>query len=615
MLKKNPYSFYSTPSIRPTGWLRRQLEIQAAGLTSRLAEFWPDIRDSAWIGGTADGWERVPYWLDGLIPLAWLLDDQKLKATATRYIDGIIAAQEEDGWICPCEDRGRYDVWAYLLILKVLVVYHRATGDDRIEEPIRRALRCLDRHVDGHTLFGWAQTRWYEGLVAVFWLYERSGEEWLLHLAAKLRGSGFDWKAFFGKSWPYKTVTEKTHWGQFNHVVNNAMMLKGSVLYGRISGDASDTAFGEAAFDTLMRYHGMVTGVFTGDECLDGDSPFQGTELCAVAELMYSFEHIFAVTGDGVWGDRLEAAAFNAFPATFTPDMNAHQYDQQVNQPFCRYNPKPNFGTNGPESNLFGVEPNYGCCTSNMHQGWPKFAESVFMRAEDGVAVLAYAPAELRTEIDGVPVTVAMDTVYPFRETVRFTVSCDRPVSFRLRLRIPGWCKAPGFGMEGRAEKGFYVIDHTFDGRTEWTVTFPMEAKLVSRPRNARVLTRGPLVYSLYIKERAEKQRKEGEPWWMENDELYNESEWKYAFDLEDPSALAFEEREPGDYPFSPDGAAVSVQVPCRPVEWEMDGLVPADLPGAVTGEREEKRFIPYGCTLLRMTEMVNAADQKMENA
>lgn len=610
MLTKTPYSFFETTAIRPTGWLRRQLEIQAAGLTSRLAEFWPDIRDSAWIGGKADGWERVPYWLDGLIPLAWLLDDEKLKATAKRYIDGILAAQEEDGWICPCEDRGRYDVWAYLLILKVLVVYHRATGDDRIEGAVRRALKCLDWHVDGNTLFGWAQTRWYEGLVAILWLYQRTGEDWLLQLAAKLRCSGFDWKEFFGKNWPYETITAKTHWGQFNHVVNNAMMLKGQALYGRISGDPSDAAFGERAYNILMRYHGMVTGVFSGDECLDGDSPFQGTELCAVAELMYSFEHLFAASGDAKWGDRLESVAFNAFPATFTPDMNAHQYDQQVNQPWCRFNPKPNFGTNGPEASLFGVEPNYGCCTANMHQGWPKFAESLFMRGEDGIAVLAYAPATLETEVEGVPVQVALDTAYPFRDSIRVTVSCPRPVRLRLRLRIPGWCAAPDFGMEGQAEDGFFCIDRTFTGETAWTVTFPMEAKLAHRPRQAKALTRGPLVYSLYIKERMEKQHKEGEPWWMENCELHNDSEWRYAFDLADPTSLRFEEHEIGQQPFSAEGAGVSVEVPCRPVAWETDGLVPADLPGAPTGEQVILRFIPYGCTLLRMTEMLNLAEK-----
>src|SRR4051812_28920110 len=74
-------------SIKPAGWLKDQLRIQADGLSGHLDEFWPDIKESAWFGGKAEGWERVPYWLDGLVPLAYLLDDATLKARVKRSID------------------------------------------------------------------------------------------------------------------------------------------------------------------------------------------------------------------------------------------------------------------------------------------------------------------------------------------------------------------------------------------------------------------------------------------------------------------------------------------------------------------------------------------------
>ena len=38
---------------------------QARGLSGHLDQIWPDVRDSAWLGGDRDGWERLPYWLDG----------------------------------------------------------------------------------------------------------------------------------------------------------------------------------------------------------------------------------------------------------------------------------------------------------------------------------------------------------------------------------------------------------------------------------------------------------------------------------------------------------------------------------------------------------------------
>ena len=178
--------------IEPQGWLKRQLEIQAAGLCGNLDRVWPDVRDSKWIGGEKEGWERVPYWLDGFIPLAYLLKDEGMIARAKRYIDKILQQQCADGWICPCTDQERktYDVWALFLILKVLIVWYECSGDERVEESVYRALRQYRDHVRAFAPTGWAAARWYECLVSVLWLYERRPEPWLLELARILKISG-----------------------------------------------------------------------------------------------------------------------------------------------------------------------------------------------------------------------------------------------------------------------------------------------------------------------------------------------------------------------------------------------------------------------------------------
>ena len=203
----NPLAFIPFPlgTVRPLGWLERQLRIQADGLSGHLDKVWPDVKDSRWFGGNAEGWERAPYWLDGFIALAFMLDDSALKERAAGYIEYILAHQEADGWLGPrtmVEASGKpendnYDLWGQLLALKVLAEYHDATGNPRVLAAIERNLRCIERLIERKPLFNWAQFRWFEGLVALYRLYELQPRQWLWNLAVKLQAQGFDWGEFF----------------------------------------------------------------------------------------------------------------------------------------------------------------------------------------------------------------------------------------------------------------------------------------------------------------------------------------------------------------------------------------------------------------------------------
>lgn len=602
--------------VRPAGWLKKQLEVQADGLSGNLDTFWPDICDSQWIGGKAEGWERMPYWLDGFIPLARLLDDEAKLARARQYIDAIIARQQDDGWICPVEStagRFHYDMWALFLLLKVLIVWQDATGDERVENVVWKALASLDRHIDMVTLFCWAQTRWFECLIAICWLYDRRPEQWLLDLAVKIRAQGFDWQTFFSR-WPMGQPAERGRWSQMNHVVNNAMMLKSPALWWRITGSPDDLKDARVMAEQLDDSHGMVTGVFTGDECLAGTSPVQGTELCAVAEYMYSLQYLVGTTGDPSWGDRLERITYNALPATFSPDMWAHQYDQQVNQIECSRQDAPLFLTNGPDSNLFGLEPNYGCCTANLSQAWPKFVQSVFMKSKNGIAITAWAPVFLDTEINNVRIRIELRTEYPFCEEIEIRLTADKPITFPLVLRVPGWTKGAtltdGSSVTDLAAGTFHEVSMLWTGTTSMKVRFPMQPVVVSRPNDLYAVTRGPLVYSLKIGEdwRPINQDMPGHEWPHGDYEVHATTAWNYGLCL-DPahpqSHLSFEENGVGDLPFSPEGAPVACRVKGRKVAWEKIAGSAAPMPsGGIIGEVEDLVLIPYGCTNLRMTEM-----------
>lgn len=615
--------------VRPAGWLARQLRIQAEGLSGHLDRFWPDVAQSKWFGGTAEGWERAPYWLDGAIPLAWLVDDAPMKARIAGYVDHIVSHQRGDGWYAPYPldaVTNRYDMWAILLANKVLAQYHEATGDARVLEAITKSLRAMAAGLDRTPLYAWGKFRWYEGLVPIFHVYERTGEAWLLDLARKLRAQGVDFASLFRTDDIRVPTPRRGLWKWTKHVVNTAMAPKAAALSWRLDRRSQDRAFAREMIDILDRHHGQVNGMFSGDECLSGKNPLQGTELCAVVEFMYSLEHLFSVFGDPFFGDRLERVAFNALPATFSPDMWSHQYDQQVNQVQCTINPDHNWSSNGPESNLYGLEPNYGCCTSNMHQGWPKFVSHLWMKTpDDGLVAAAWGPCALSTRLRGTVVSAAVDTDYPFRDTITVAITAGSAVRFPVLLRVPAWADGAtirvGAGAPQRMAAGtLHRLEREWSGTTELTLRFPMRPLVTVRYNEAVAVERGPLVYSLKIGEewtRVNADKPHREPPHADY-EVKPTTPWNYGL-VADPrrpdDGLRFEERPVGERPFSPEGAGVIAHAKGRQIpNWRLvrgwaGELSPADTawsdPGRAITDRpvEDITLIPYGCTNIRITE------------
>ncbi|MEO7910954.1 MAG: beta-L-arabinofuranosidase domain-containing protein [Roseiflexaceae bacterium] len=601
--------------IRPAGWLREQLRIQADGLSGHLDEFWPDIANSRWIGGDAEGWERGPYWLDGIVPLAYLLDDERLKAKAQHWIEQILAHQDADGWLGPVLDSQysyAYDSWPRFIIFKAFTQYHEATGDDRVIVAMQRFLQKLNQLLDQRSLRSWAYYRWADLAISVHWLYERTGELWLLELVAKLAAQGFDWRAHFAR-FAYREKTRREECDLRSHVVNNAMAIKQPGVSLRQSNDPADRAAVFQIIETLDRFHGQANGVFSGDEHLAGLSPSQGTELCAVVEYMFSLEMLIATLGDPQLADRLEQIAYNALPATFSPNMWAHQYDQQVNQVLCRVDSDRPWTSNGPDANIYGLAPHFGCCTANMHQGWPKFASHLWMRSPDGgLAAVAYAPCAVRTEIQDVPVEIELVTDYPFSGELQLRVRAERLIRFPLHLRIPGWAAGADVQIDGAtampAQAGtFHTIEREWADATTILVRLPMRVQLERRFNDSVSIYRGPLLYGLKIDD--DWRQIAGElphgDW-----EVYPASAWNYALEI-DPDqpedAITFVAGAVGAQPFSPEGAPISARVKGRRVPmWELEhnaaGPVPAS-PVSSDEVLEELTLLPYGSTNLRVAE------------
>jgi hypothetical protein len=611
-------------AIKPEGWLRNQLIIQANGLTGHLEEVWDSVgQNSGWLGGDGENWERGPYYCDGLIPLAYLLNDERLIEKADKWIKWSLNSQTGEGNFGPQDN---LDWWPRMVMLKALIQYYEATRDHRVIEFMRRYFIYQRRNIEKRPLESWAMARGAENIYSIYWLYNITGDEFLLDLAEIIFKQTLDWTDLF-TNFPYtRPIKYYYDWDKFkrldfrelinyhsHHVVNVAMGIKYPALYYQYSRREEDKKAIELAIENLTRYHGVANGMFTGDEHLSGRSPSQGTELCAVVEFMFSLQNVIKVLEENIkYIDLLEKVAYNALPATFTEDMCAHQYDQQVNQVLVSV-AKRDWYNNGDDSNIFGLEPNFGCCTANMHQGWPKFVKNLWFATPDGgLATGAYAPSTVNIKVGGKEIKIKEETDYPFNESIRLVFECKERVNFPLRLRIPAWCDSPEIRLNGRrlsniAEGRYYKILREWDAGDIVELRFPMGIRVSSWINNSISIERGPLVFALKIEEERKK-IKGVDPF---NDwEIYPRSPWNYALLLDKDNLQESFSVEISDVPFQPfdvKNSPVVLRGKAKRIEsWRLENNsagIPPVSPVDIDVPVEDVILVPYGSAKLRIAQ------------
>jgi hypothetical protein len=334
-----------------------------------------------------------------------LLNDEKLKAKAQRWIDYILREQHADGWLGAKEDAHegegvtQLDPWPLFVLFKGFLQWHEATGDERIVPALLKCAQSVQVLLQSAPLRSWAKLRWADFVWCLHRLHELTGEVWLLELAAACAVQGYDWNAHFADL-PMKRKIGHEHLGEEValplHGVNNAMGLKTSAVWSRQSAvECGQTTIESLA--VLDTYHGAASGMFNADEHLSGLCPSQGFETCAVVEEMFSLEVAGAIEGDARLFDRLEQIAFNALPASCSADMWSHQYHQQTNQVLCSLAPR-DWTDSGPRANLFGQGRELRLLPCQFTSGWPKFAANLWMKTNDGIAAVGVRAMQSRNK-------------------------------------------------------------------------------------------------------------------------------------------------------------------------------------------------------------------------
>jgi hypothetical protein len=632
-LPANPFIKLPVTSVTPRGWIGEMIRRQSEGLAGKLGEIsvWLDKKDNAWLSeGGSHGWEEVPYWLRGYSNMAYMLGDKDMLAETKLWVEAILRSSKDDGFLGPINDReGRREVWANMLALQILQDYYDYSGDTRVIDALTAYYRWeLSYPEEKFLRHYWENSRGGDNLLSVIWLYNRTGEPFLLELAEKIHRCTANW------------MQESTlpNW----HNVNVAECFREPAEYYLVSRNPAALRATYDDFHLIRRIYGQVPGgMFGSDEnCRHGYiDPRQGTETCGFVEQMLSDEILMAQTGDLLWMENLEDVAFNSLPAAFMPDQRSLRYITSPNmvQADSR-NHHPGIDNPGPYlmMNPFSSR----CCQHNHTMAWPYYAQNLVLASADGgAALLIYGDCSATLRVaDGQLVTIDEQTHYPFEEDVTLTMSigkdkkkgkkrAENAVAFPLYLRIPTWTPAAHVSVNGTSvpcqvtRGGLLCIQREWHAGDEVKLHFPMNLTLRrwALNKNSVSVDYGPLTLSLLIGERYEaknsRQTAQHDSGWQEgvddsqwpSYEIYPETPWNYG--IVPCVADMTVERLPwpaDNYPFTLTSVPLRVTAHgARIPSWGQDEtglcqiLPDADAP---RGSLEDITLVPMGAARLRIS-------------
>jgi len=542
--KVEKYRLLPFGSIKPSGWIKDQMQKDMAGFVGNLDQLVPElmkepIYDSGRLhkqskardlgnlkSGDAAGEEQYKWWnsetqsnwWDGYIRNALLLDDKKAVEKVKNYVDHILASQDEDGYLGIYDKEMRYkfssengELWSKTTLYRGLLAYYEYTHEDKVWKALIRAVDNVMENYPVNQSQPFFAGNFFSGGVAHGLTFTDVLDR-LYQLTGKKKY--WDYATFLYLNFSENNSSEKD--AQLANILDPGYRLKshGAHTYEHlrsliVAAFASGNPDIQKALKIYIERIGNCTtpsGGAIGDEWIGGrtaNSTSTGYEYCSLHELMNSYSVIFQKDGSLKAAEEIETIFYNAAQGSRNPNHSCIAYLKTDNS-FEMMGTRN--GEVEPEQNQtrYKYSPVHQdvavCCVPNAGRITPYFLQSCWLKEEENSLVAAaLSPNILQTTVKNIPVKIEEITNYPFDNQFIFKIKTEAPVHFKLKIRKPAWATSVKTGEKYRMEKGLIVIERTFYKNEQVKLEFLTGVRILEDLNHEKYFAYGALIYAKSI--------------------------------------------------------------------------------------------------------------------